>query len=194
MRPITIEDVLDLGAYERARDSHRKRLIELKKARRISVGDRLTFIFENRETVLFQIQEMLRAERTVEEEDVQAEIDVYNELLPRPDELSASLMIEIPEADQIRAELDGLIGIDEYVHLDVGDETVHATFDPKQFEEDRISAVQYVRFPLGPDLAERFSDLSVPVKLRVAHPTYEAETPLDPVQHASLAEDLEPDE
>lgn len=190
MRPIAREDVLDLVAYEKARDSFRARLMELKQARRVSVGDRLTFIFENRDTVLFQIQEMLRADRMVEEDDVQAEIDVYNERLPRPGELSATLMIEIPETEQVRPELDRLIGIDEHVHLDVGDEIVHATFDPEQLEEDRISAVQYVRFTLRPGLAERFTDPSIPIILRVVHTNYVAETALDATQRASLAEDL----
>jgi hypothetical protein len=134
---------------------------------------------------------MVRAEKIVKPEKVQEEIDVYNELIPDDDALSATLMIEIPEMPQIRAELDRLVGIDEHVYMDVGDETVRADFDPKQFEEDRISAVQYVRFPLGPELSGRFRDPQVPVRLRVEHPSYHASTAIEGASRDSLARDLE---
>ncbi len=144
--------------------------------------------------MLFQIQEMLRTERTVKEEEIQAEIDVYNELIPGPYELSATLMIEIPEADLIREELDRLIGIDEHVLLEIGEAHVPAGFDPKQYEEDRISAVQYLRFQIGPELTARFLDSEVPVTLRVAHPRSRESAPIEGASRASLARDLEPDD
>jgi Protein of unknown function (DUF3501) len=190
MKGVAREQVLDLVAYERIRPEFLERTIQLKKPRRIAVGDRLTFIFENRDTVLFQIQEMLRAERAVKEEKILDEIAVYNELVPGANELSATLMIEIPETKRIRAELDRLIGIDEHVFLDVGTESVRATFDPKQFESDRISAVQYVRFPLGPTLACKFCDRSVPVTLRVEHPNYRESTAITGHSRESLIGDL----
>jgi hypothetical protein len=183
-------DLLDLVAYEKAREGILARTIARKAPRRIAVGDRLTFVFENRDTVFFQIQEMMRAERIVHDDKVQAELDVYNELLPGPNELSATLLIEIPEKELVRRELDRLIGIDEHVFLRVGDARVQAAFDPKQFEEERISAVQYVRFPLGPALAARFADSSVPVELSVEHPNYRASTPISGASRASLAADL----
>jgi hypothetical protein len=191
VKPICRDDILDLTAYEKVRDRYRRRIIELKRPRRIGVGERLTFLFENRDTVLFQIQEMLRAERIVDEDKIEAELEVYNELIPADSELSATLMIEIPEMALIRQELDRLIGIDEHAWLDVGDATVRARFDSKQFEEDRISAVQYVRFPLGPGLATPFKDPAVPVRLRVAHPNYAAQTPIEGESRASLTRDLE---
>jgi Protein of unknown function (DUF3501) len=190
MRGVLREEVLDLVAYERIRPEFLERTIALKRLRRISVGDRLTFIFENRDTVLFQIQEILRAERAVKEEKILDEIAVYNELVPGANELSATLMIEIPETNRVRAELDRLIGIDEHVFLDVGAESVRATFDPKQFESDRISAVQYVRFPLGPTLARKFSDRGVDVRLRIEHPNYREATPIKGDSRESLISDL----
>ncbi len=190
MRGVRREEVLDLFAYEKIREAFLARTIELKRPRRIAVGDRLTFIFENRDTVRFQIQEMLRAERAVKEEKILDEIAVYNELVPGPNELSATLMIEIPRMEQIRAELDRLIGIDEHVFLDVGDASVRASFDAKQFESDRISAVQYVRFPLGPELACRFCDPQLAARLRVEHPNYRHSTPLEGASRASLISDL----
>jgi hypothetical protein len=194
VKKIGPEEILDLTGYEKLREGFRRQIIELKRPRRVAVGDRLTFIFENRGTVRFQIQEMIRAERLAKPEAIQAELDVYNELIPADFELSATLMIEIPDQALIRQELDRLIGIDEYVWLDIGQESVRATFDPKQFEEDRISAVQYVRFPLGRGLAARFADRSVPASLRVEHPSYRATTPLEGATRTSLARDLEPEE
>jgi hypothetical protein len=190
MRKVEPSEILDLTAYEKIRADFVDKMIELKRPRRIHVGENLCFIFENRETVIFQIQEMTRAERTVDEQAIAAEVEVYNELVPGPDELSATLMIEIPDRSRIRAELDRLVGIDEHVFLDIGDETAPATFDEKQFEADRISAVQYIHFPLGPELAARFRDPSVPVRLRVDHPNYSESTPVEGASRATLAADL----
>jgi hypothetical protein len=191
MRGVRREELLDLTGYERIREAFLEKTIELKRPRRIAVGDRLTFIFENRDTVLFQIQEMLRAERAVKEEKILEELAVYNELVPAANELSATLMIEIPETSQIRTELERLIGIDEHVVLDVDGSLVRASFDSKQFESDRISAVQYVRFVLGPELACKFCDPATPARLRVEHPNYRAAVELKGASRASLIRDLE---
>jgi hypothetical protein len=193
MRKLEPSEILDLTAYERIRPRFVEEMIEHKRPRRVHVGDALCFVFEDRRTVLFQIQEMTRAERTVDPKAIAEEVAVYNELVPDDDALSATLMIEIPDRTRIRDELDRLIGIDEHVLLDVGGETVRAGFDPKQFEEERISAVQYVRFPLGPALAARFRDPSVPVVLRVDHPNYRDETRIEGGTRRALARDLEPD-
>lgn len=193
MRKLEPSEILDLTAYERIRPRFLEEMIEHKRPRRVHVGDALCFVFEDRRTVLFQIQEMTRAERTVDPKAIAEEVAVYNELVPEDDALSATLMIEIPDRTRIRGELDRLIGIDEHVLLDVGGETVRAGFDPKQFEEERISAVQYVRFPLGPALAARFRDPTVPVVLRVDHPNYRDETRIEGETRRALVRDLEPD-
>jgi hypothetical protein len=190
VKPLERSDLLDLVAYEKARPGILERTIRHKRPRRVAVGDRLTFVFEDRDTVLFQVHEMLRVERIVHDDRIQAELDVYNALIPRANELSATLFVEIPEKQRIRPELDRLIGIDEHVFLEVGDAVVQATFDPKQFESDRISAVQYVRFPLGAALAERFRQPGTPVRLRVDHPAYEAAAEIAGETRASLAADL----
>jgi uncharacterized protein DUF3501 len=190
VRPVAPSDILDLTAYERVRADFLRRMIEHKRPRRIEVGDKLTFIFEDRDTVIFQIQELTRAERTVDPAEIAIECRIFNELVPGPDELSATLMIEVTEASRIRAELDRLVGIDEHVFMDVGGSAVQASFDPKQREEDRISAVQYVKFPLGAELAARFTDPGVPVALRVEHPAYRAATRIEGESRASLAADL----
>ncbi|MBW2268029.1 MAG: DUF3501 family protein [Deltaproteobacteria bacterium] len=190
MRKVDASEILDLTSYEKIRAEFLEQTIALKRPRRISVGDALCFLFENRDTVIFQIQEMTRVERTVSDGAIAAEVAVYNDLVPGDDELSATLMIQIPDQAQIRRQLDRLVGIDEHVFLDVGEATVQATFDEKQFEADRISAVQYIRFPLGPELAAKFRDASVPVELRVDHPNYAGKTPIDGEARASLSADL----
>lgn len=189
MSAIEVCDLLDLTAYEKARPEILDKTIAYKRTRRVTVGKVLTFIFENRETVLFQIQEMMRTERIVAPDRIQGEIDAYSDLLPGKDQLSATLMIEIVDRANIRAMLDRLVGIDEFVFMDVGNESLQASFDPKQFEADRISAVQYLKFSLGP-LSSEFRDPSVPVKLRVEHQNLRAETTLDGAIRDSLAADL----
>ena len=191
MKKVDPSEILDLTAYEKIREKFLAEMIAKKRPRRIHVGEVLCFIFENRETVIFQIQEMTRAERTVSDEAIAAEVAVYNELVPAADHLAATLMIEIPNQGSIRPELDRLVGIDEHVHLDIGEDSVSATFDEKQFEEDRISAVQYIRFPLGPELAAKFRDPNVSVELRVDHPNYAAKTVIEGEARASLAADLD---
>jgi hypothetical protein len=126
----------------------------------------------------------------VDPAEIATECRIFNDLVPGPGELSATLMIEITESRDIRGELDRLVGIDEHVFLDVGGTGVQARFDPKQYEADRISAVQYVKFPLGAELAARFADPAVPVILRVAHPSYRAEAPIAGATRASLTADL----
>lgn len=193
MRKVKPEEILDLTAYEKVRPDFLEKMIAYKRSRRVSVGEQLCFVFENRDTVIFQIQEMTRAERTVAPEAIAEECAVYNELVPDAHQLSATLMIEIPDLSKVKGELDRLVGIDEHVFMEVGHEAVAATFDAKQFEEERISAVQYVRFPLGPERAARFRDPSVPVTLRIDHPNYRAETRIEGEWRASLAADLAED-
>ncbi|MCP5042596.1 MAG: DUF3501 family protein [bacterium] len=191
MKKLVMSDLLDLTEYEKRRDVLRKRIIGLKGARRVSVGNELTFIFENRDTMHFQVQEMLRAERIVEDDKIQAELDVYNELIPDRYELSATLMIEITDKDRIKKTLDRLVGIDEYVSLHIGPRVVRAVFDEKQFEEDRISAVQYLRFPLGPELAAEFADALIDVSLVVDHPALSESAVIVGDTRQSLARDLD---
>jgi hypothetical protein len=190
MRPLAIGELAGIDAYEALRDGYRARVMALKAHRRLAVGERVTLVFENRETIRFQVQEMMRVERLREPAKIQAELDVYNDLVPGDAELSATLLIEITEAGRIRAELDRLIGLDEHVFLALGDRRVRARFDEKQLDEERISAVHYLRFPLGADGAARLADPGVPARVAIEHPSYRAEAGLPPALRASLVADL----
>ena len=191
MTALTLSDVLNLHEYELSRDDFRRKIIEIKRRRRVALGDLMTVLFESRETVLFQIQEMLRIERIVRPEKVQEEIDVYRQLLPGDGDLAATLFLEVTQADRVQPTLDRFIGLDEPGHLvlRVGGETVPARFAPGQSREDRISAVHYVRFGLGPGAAERLE--RGPVRLEVDHAGYRAAATLSPETIAELVQDLE---
>src|SRR6185503_11935896 len=150
MKKIVLDDILGFRAYETVRDNFRKDIIEKKKRRRLAVGDKVSLVFENRDTVVFQIQEMLRAERITDLDKVREEIAVYNELIPNPGELSATLFLEIEDQAHLREDLLKFLGIDEAVFFKVGGHVVAGLFEEGHSKEDKISAVQYVRFSFDP--------------------------------------------
>jgi hypothetical protein len=197
MRPLTREELVPLAAYPGIRDAFRSAVIAHKRARRVAVGPSVTLVFEDRETLRFQVQEMLFVERIDEPERVQYELDVYNELMPGERELSATLFVEITEPGRIRSELDRLIGIDEHVALVLGtsadQRALHARFDAKQLEEDRISAVQYIRFALGDTDVTALADPTRYSAIRISHPYYGHEAALPAEVRESLVAGLRDD-
>ena len=192
MKPVEISEILDLVAYEKARDTRRRSVIELKRQRRVTVGRYLSFMFENRETVWFQIQEMVRAERIVDAAKILDEVEVYNSLLPGPGEFAATMMIEISEASEIKPVLDRLLGIDtrDYVRLEVGTHVVVGDFESGHSDEElgKLSAVHFVRFALPSAAVRLFSEAEV--ALVVDHPHERARTVLSEETKRALAQDL----
>jgi hypothetical protein len=152
MRKVERAEIKDLVAYEKAREAMRAHVIEVKKHRRVAVGPNLTVLFENRATVLFQIQEMVRTERMVDDGRIQEEVDVYNALVPDHGELSATLFIEIPELvrmspDKVRETVNRFQGLDrDSVWLQVDGLRVPARFESGHSKEEKMAAVHYVRF------------------------------------------------
>ena len=191
MQKVTLDDVVGLERYEQLRDEFRKRIIALKKVRRITVGDCISFVFENHDTALFQIQEMMRAEHITDLDNIRNEIFAYNELLPEDNELSATMLIEITEQDQIRPRLVSLIGIDNAVSLQIGSQcTIPGIFEAGRSKEDNLSAVQYVRFPFSEEARQALQDERNEVVLVVDHPNYRARTILSHETLQSLAAEL----
>jgi hypothetical protein len=191
MRKITLADVKPLPEYEAMRDVLRRHVIDVKRRRRLPVGDSVSLVFENRETVLYQIQEMVRAEHIASPEAIQDEIDTYNPSIPEDGELSATMLIELTDRDEIRAEMDRLVGIKEHVRLRIGSEdTVAGVFEPGWSREDRVAAVQYVKFPLTPAQREAFRSGREPISVELDHPNYRAIARLDQAVRESLAADL----
>ena len=193
MQKILRDDVRDLVQYEKVRDEMRHRLIALKRWRRVPVGDRLTFLFENRDTVLFQIQEMIRTERMVEEEKILEEIETYNDLMPGARELSATMFIEVDDPGRIREVLDSLKGIDRgsTVALQIGGRfEAPGIFEGGRSNEEKISAVHFVKFPFSDSARDAFLDWREPVELVVDHPRYKERTKIDGDTRRSLMADF----
>lgn len=180
MKLVTPQELLSAADYEEQRTDIRRRIIDLKKRRRITIGEYITLVFENRETVLFQIQEMLRTERIFAPEKIQEECDVYNALLPRTNELSATLYIEITDPDKIQELLDSFKGIDnpDIVAISIGREKVFANFEAGHSNEEKISAVHFVRFATTPNFRAQLAQSDVPALLTISHPHLQAEAPI----------------
>ena len=194
-RAIRLADVVNFFEYEKVREERRRRVIELKRKRRVQVGPYLSFVFENRETLLFQIQEMCRAERIVDDAKVQEEIDVYSALLPGPGELSATVFIEIADKDQIKPVLDRFMGIDtgRHVWLEIdGGPRVPGTFEAGHSDEEKgkLAAVHFVRFAFSPEAVSAFRTSAV--DLVTDHPAARTRARLSEETKAELLADLGP--
>jgi hypothetical protein len=180
MKPLIQADLLPTADYERQREQFRSQIIALKQRRRISVGPLITLIFENRETLRFQTQEMIRVEHILDPHKIQDELDVYNALMPGDGELSATLLIEITEQDRMKEWLDVFMGLDhgETVAIRSGSEQAFGFFEGGHSHETKISAVHFVRFRPTASLTAAFADLRQSVMLTVHHHEYHAEVPV----------------
>jgi hypothetical protein len=196
MRKVELAEVKNIYEYEKIRDDFRKYIIELKKRRRISVGDRVTLVFENHDTVLFQIQEMMRAERMVDDDEIKFEVETYNQLIPEKDELSATLFIEVDDPKLLRPILDSFIGLDRgnHVYLQIGDKhKIYAQFEEGHSKEDRISAVHFIKFKFTPEQINDFKDFRNEVKVVIDHPNYKAEAVVSDEMRQELIKDFDSD-
>ncbi|HSQ91145.1 MAG TPA: DUF3501 family protein [Nitrospiraceae bacterium] len=180
MSLLTLQDLLPAAEYEQQREEFRSQIIALKPRRRISVGPLVTLIFENRDTLRFQTQEMIRVEHILDPHKIQEELDVYNALMPGSGELSATLLIEITEQNRMKEWLDMFMGLDqgETVAIRAGAEQVFGLFEGGHSHETKISAVHFVRFRPTASMTASFADLHVPVSLTVHHHAYHAEAPV----------------
>ena len=174
MKTLSPQDVLPIEEYEKQREAFRSRIIALKQRRRISVGPMLTLVFENHETLRFQVQEMVRVERIVDPAKVQDELDVYNALLPREGELSATLLLEITDEAKVKEWLDTFMGLDhgQKVAIVAGGERAFGEFEGGHSHETKISAVHFVRFRPTDRMTAAFADLRQPVSISVRHGGY----------------------
>jgi len=166
----------------------------LKKKRRVEVGNRVSLVFENRDTVLFQIQEMMRAERMVDDNEIKFEVDTYNELIPERNELSATLFIEVDDPQLLRPVLDSFIGLDRgnHVYLEIGNKhKIYAEFEEGHSKDDRISAVHFIKFKFKPEQIEDFKNFENEVKIVIDHPNYKAFSIINPETRNELIKDLE---
>ena len=212
-RQLALDDIIDLRAYERVREDVRRQTIELKRRRRVAVGPIVTLLFENRDTIWFQVQEMARAERMTTDAAITGELDAYNPLIPEPGQLSATLFVELTGEEALRHWLPRLVGIERSVELRLGGAAVEgdggagvgregtgppivvrsvpeAAHEQALTRKEVTAAVHYIRFELDPAQVDRFS--SGPVVLAVTHPEYQQAVTLDDPVRTELLADLQP--
>jgi hypothetical protein len=197
MKKVERNELLGLAEYEQIREQFRARVIAEKRARRLQVAGDISVIFENHDTVLLQIQEMLRTERITKEASVQHELDTYNELIPAPYELSATMFVEIPDRLLRDGRLSELVGLESRIALEIDGVEVRARNETRGVIPDRTTAVHYIKFPLGPDLVRKLvaaarAGREGTVTFKLDHPRLEVRTALPLEALKSLAEDVEP--
>lgn len=196
MAKLTLNDIADQRAYEREREDFRRHVVALKKRRRVHVGPVATLVFENRDTIRFQIQEMARVEKLITDEAIQGELDTYNELIPEAGQLCATLFLELTTEAQVREWLPKLVGVERSVALRAGTdrdvvllrarpEADHAS---QLTRDDITSSVHYVSWQVDADAVARIE--AGPVALVIDHPEYGEATELDTATLDELLADL----
>jgi hypothetical protein len=177
-RKLVLDDIADFRAYERERNEFRKRVIELKQRRRIGIGPHITIVFENRDTVRFQIQEMARIERLYSDEQIETELTVYNPLIPEPGHLAATVFLELTTDAQLKEWLPKLVGLERSLRLVIGEgaEAESLAFVPDGAHDEQLTrsditaSVHYVHIALDREQIERFA--SGHTAVAVDHPEY----------------------
>ena len=191
-RKIIPTDLLPIAEYDQQRKSLKANLIPIKKQRRVEVGPFATFYFENYATMWLQVQEMLRIERGGEEQ-VAGELDAYNPLIPQGDELIATMMLEIEDANRRNTVLLTLGGIEETIFMEIGGDVIRATpteYDDRTTPDGKTSSVHWLRFKLTPQQIARFKNTGERVVLGVSHPNYGHMAVLSAETRAALAKDF----
>ena len=192
MKSLASDTLMNIIEYEKVRHTYRQDIIAYKKNRRISLGPNIMLTFENEKTLTFQIQEIMRAERLVHDEQIQEEVDVYNTIMPPENGLSATLFIEVVEEAKIRPVLNKFIGLTDHqtLYLDINGEKVYAEFEQGREEENKISSVHYVQFLFSYEQKNNITDSESETKLGIDYKDYKyTETVPDGLQR-SLCEDL----
>ena len=185
-------DLMNIIDYEKVREEYRKDIIYYKKKRRLSLGPDITVTFENRKTMKFQIQEMMRAERMVHDRQIKEELDIYNSLLPNKNGLSATLFIEVTKQTQIRSVLNQFIGltVGNNIYFQIGDQKIYAQFEEGREEADKISSVHYLQFDIDEKPMTDFLDDGIAVAITIDYNDYQYSEILSKTMRSSLIEDL----
>ncbi len=189
MKPLTLADIAPIDDYVKTRNPFRQRVIDIKKIRRVDIGSRISVVFENRDTIKFQVQEMCRIEHITRPDLVQQELDVYNDLLPIGQAIGATLLIALNSDDNMAEILRQLSGVEEHVYLEGHNLKVHAQAETGRSTEEKTSSVHYLTFAFTHDQIEGLAE-SPDVALAIHHPNYEYRVSLSSPTKASLVADL----
>jgi|TARA_Y100000031_G_C8150415_1_gene352067 hypothetical protein len=175
------EEIVDYQTYEDEREAFRQAAMAIKAPRRIHLGDHLTFLFENHDTMRYQIQEIMRAEKIVREAAIAEELETYNGLLGGSGQLGCALLIEIDDEAERRPLLEAWLGLQECLYAELaGGSRVRAEYDSSQVGRGRLSAVQYLKFTLP----------EAPVRLGSDFPVLELSVGLDSETRTAMSADL----
>ena len=185
-------DLMNIIDYEKVREEYRKDIIDYKKKRRLSLGPDITVTFENRKTMKFQIQEMMRAERMVHDRQIKEELDIYNSLLPEKNGLSATLFIEVIKETQIHSVLNKFIGltVGNNLYFQIGEQKVFARFEKGREETGKISSVHYLQFDLDEKNITDFLNDGIAVAITIDYNDYQYSEILTKTMRSSLIKDL----
>jgi len=193
MRKLEPGDLFTLEAYARERPAFRERVLAHKRPRNISVGAHMTLLFEDRLTIQYQVQEMLRVERIFEAAGIQDELDAYNPLIPDGSNLKATMLIEYPDPEERARRLLALHGIENRIALHIEGQApalAIADEDMDRSTEQKTSAVHFLRFDLGPGQVAAFKR-GASAELRVDHPRYAESSVLTEASRSALAADFD---
>jgi len=182
--------VLDPEAYTARRKDELARLVPIRRSRRVIVGPLVSFEFENADTLLHQVQEMVFAERIRRESAASEELATYRRLLPTPTSFCATMFVELRESASARRDLKELDGLQHSVRLQVGDAVIVGEDVPPDDPDDTTYSVHFLRFELDEQQRRALGDLAQPAVLRIEHPKYEGEAPLPAELRAQLLGDL----
>ncbi|MDB4025811.1 DUF3501 family protein [Candidatus Thioglobus sp.] len=189
---LTRQDLFSLEEYAEKRSAIRSDTIQIKKLREVNLGEHVRMLFENKKTVQFQIQEMLRIEKIFEADGIQEELDVYNSLVPEGSNLKATMMIEYTNVEERTVALSKLIGVERSIYFQVGNhDKVFAICNEDMDRETEVktSAVHFMRFEFDPDMVKEFIS-GMPVKVGVSHPHYDYEIILNSESQDALSQDF----
>lgn len=193
MPAITPESLLSLEEYDKQRGELRRRAIDKKNRRKVFLGDNVTLQFEDEETIRYQVQEMLRVEKTFDQQGIMDELDAYNPLVPDGSNWKATMMIEFPDVEERRRKLVELKGLERKTWVQVGQHDrcyAIADEDMERETEEKTSAVHFMRFELSPGMVAAVKQ-GEPIAAGIDHPGYQVYlAEIAPETQASLAEDL----
>ena len=186
------QDLLTLEEYAEKRSSIRLETIQVKKLREVHLGEHIRMIFENKQTVQYQVQEMLRIEKIFESSEIQDELDVYNALVPNGANLKATMMIEYSDVAERIVALTELIGVEKSIYFQVGNHERAFPICNEDLEREtdvKTSAVHFMRFEFTHEMIDDFIAGST-IMVGSTHPNYDYEMTLDTESQKVLSGDF----
>jgi Protein of unknown function (DUF3501) len=188
MKTLDLSDIIPVAEYDKQRDARRKSAMELRARRLVQLGDKLALHFETRDTLIYQIQEMMRVENMTSVDAILEEIEVYGDMLPRDGTLSATLFIQLTSDADLRKWLPVFTKLEGNLALKIGKDEIQAQFEPGRTREDKTSSVHYIKFKLSK--AQQKALASKPAEFVCTLKEYKQSSPVGDALREELLRDL----